>query len=235
MDKQDLINAASEFIEHSAYNLISGDTAISPAVVGLKLYDAPLFAFGRADDTYFERLKRPEAIGEHFLLPAQWLPQAKTVVSFFLPYTQEVKKANREDMSWPAEHWLHGRYEGQICLAKLLAYLQEFLRNAGYQAVAPALDERFRADDTQNFTSNWSERHVAFVCGLGTFGLSRGLITKAGIAGRIGSIVTDLELPADTRAYSGLYEYCSMCGACVRNCPVHAISVENGKRRAPRF
>jgi len=77
--------------------------------------------------------------------------------------------------------------------------------------------------------SNWSERHVAFVCGLGTFGLSKGLITKSGIAGRFGSILTELYLPPNNREYENIYEYCSMCGICVKNCPANAISIENGK------
>ena len=83
------------------------------------------------------------------------------------------------------------------------------------------------------FTSNWSERHIAFVCGLGTFGLSRGLITKAGIAGRFASLVTDLEFEPVLREYDGLYDYCTNCGACIRRCPVNAISFEKGKAHEP--
>jgi epoxyqueuosine reductase QueG len=67
------------------------------------------------------------------------------------------------------------------------------------------------------------------VCGLGTFGLSKGLITSKGIAGRFGSIITSLYLPPNKREYEEIYEYCSMCGACVKKCPVNAISIEKGK------
>jgi len=49
------------------------------------------------------------------------------------------------------------------------------------------------------------------------------------VAGRFGSIVTELSLPPDSREYEDIYEYCSMCGKCVKNCPVNAISLENGK------
>ena len=102
----------------------------------------------------------------------------------------------------------------------------------------PALDERFWAKAGFNegspysevsFTSNWSERHVAFVCGLGTFGLSKGIITSKGVAGRFGSIITELYLSPQKREYENIYEYCSMCGACIKKCPVNAISIENGK------
>ncbi|MDR3354992.1 MAG: 4Fe-4S binding protein, partial [Synergistaceae bacterium] len=111
------------------------------------------------------------------------------------------------------------------------------LERAGYPSLAPILDSRFvsvrRPDPKKlpgrSFTSVWSERHVAYACGLGTFGLSKGLITKTGIAGRFGSVVTTLELAPTMREYDGVYEYCVMCGACVRRCPAKAITIENGK------
>lgn len=39
------------------------------------------------------------------------------------------------------------------------------------------------------------------VCGLGIFGLSKGLITSKGIAGRFGSIVTELQIIPNEREY----------------------------------
>jgi len=83
-----------------------------------------------------------------------------------------------------------------------------------------------------SYTSTWSERHAAFVCGLGTFGLSRGLITIRGMAGRFGSIISELYLPADERQYEEVSEFCSMCGQCVKRCPVGAISIEEGKNHS---
>lgn len=238
MNKQDLIKSAVSFIENSEDNYITEAKAISKNVVGIKIFAEPIFAFGSADDEYFKLLKEPQAIGKHFLLPKEWLSQSKTVISFFLPFSEAVKKGNRRDMLWPSEEWLHGRIEGQTILNKLCMHLKSELINAGYNSIIPSLDERFWSKTgfdkdslhpKVSFTSNWSERHVAFVCGLGTFGLSKGLITRKGIAGRFGSIVTELYCSPDARAYEGTYDYCSMCGACARNCPVNAISIENGK------
>jgi epoxyqueuosine reductase QueG len=70
---------------------------------------------------------------------------------------------------------------------------------------------------------------------LGTFGLSKGLITRKGTAGRFGSILTDLFLTPDTREYKDVYEYCNMCGICAKKCPSSAISVENGKDCLPCY
>jgi len=244
MNKKDLIKIASSFVENSNDNIISRDIAISDTVIGMKIFESPIFAFGGADDEYFKLLKDPSVIGEHFCLPEEWLPKAKTVMSFFLPFTDVIKKGNKRDMSWPSEEWLHGRIEGQALLNKLCQYLKSELINRGHNSIVPSLDKRFWANTGFNknhpnycndsksnlsFTSNWSERHVAFVSGLGTFGLSKGLITTKGISGRFGSIITELYLPTDKRKYKDIYEYCSMCGACVKNCPVNAISLDKGK------
>jgi epoxyqueuosine reductase QueG len=238
MDKQDIIKAAAYFVESSKDNYISEQIAISEKVVRMKIFEEPVFAFGSSEDEYFNLLKAPSAIGRHFLLPKEWLPTSKTVISFFLPFSEAVRKGNGSDMLWPSEEWLHGRIEGQILVNNLCSYLKSELTNAGYDCVVPTLDERFwsisKPDSASrypgtSFSSNWSERHVAFVCGLGTFGLSKGLITKKGISGRIGSVITDLILSPSKREYNYTYEYCSLCGKCVKNCPVNAISMEKGK------
>lgn len=242
MKRQAIIEAACSFIRHSEDNHISEFAAISPNVMGMKLYEEPIFAFGSADDEYFELFKDPAIIGKHFLSPKEWLLQAKTVISFFLPFSEAVKAGNRKDWSQPSEEWLHGRIEGQALLDKLCLHLNVKIIQAGYRSIVPHLDERHwtntacsddAAHPERSFSSNWSERHVAFVCGLGTFGLSKGLITRKGICGRIGSLVTDLPVRPNQRAYSDIYEYCNKCGACVNNCPVMAISIENGKDHIP--
>jgi epoxyqueuosine reductase len=237
MEKQELIKSAEYYLEHSQDNYISEEIAISKNVIGVKIFDAPIFAFGASDDEYFTLLKQPAAIGEHFMLPAEWLPEAKTVISVFLPFSEEVRKGNRRNMTWPSDEWLHARIEGQMLLNKLCIHLKSELSNAGYKSIIPSMDERFWSNTDgpgreEKFTSNWSERHAAFVCGHGTFGLSKGLITQKGIAGRFGSIITDLFLPPDVRDYRDIYEYCSMCGRCAKNCPVNAISKETGKNHA---
>lgn len=238
MDRKDITESAVSFVRNSEHNHISEKNSISANTAGMKIYDDPIFAFGSSDDAYFERLKNPNAIGEHFLLPRQWLPDAKTVISFFLPFSREVKEGNRKDLLWPSEEWLHGRYEGQAMLGKLCLHLKSELERAGYPSVVPSQEADFWCTDgflsktahgTLSFTSNWSERHVAFICGLGTFGLSKGLITDKGVCGRFGSIVTELSLPPDRREYTELYENCILCGKCARNCPAGAISLETGK------
>ena len=183
----------------------------------MKIYEDPIFAFASATDEGFLKLKDPVAIGEHFKLPEQWLPEAKTVVSFFLPFSEVIKESNAIDLSWPSDEWLHGRIEGQAFLNQLMQYIKGELIQSGYESVVPTMEQGFWTQSIAqdgslhpevSFTSNWSERHVAFVCGLGTFGLSKGLITPKGICGRFGSVVTSLSLEPDPKEYERVYEYC---------------------------
>jgi len=234
MNKNEIIAAAVGFIAQSPDNHISKDVAVCPTCVGLKMFEAPILGFGRADDVLYEKYKAAGVIGAHFLTPTEWLPRAKTVISYFLPFTEQVKQANARDCRWPADEWLHARYEGQLLSMALAAHLQKLLSEAGYETIVPGLDKRYKVGtEADKFTSNWSERHVAFACGLGTFGLSDGLITKQGVCGRFGSILTEVELEADVREYENIHAYCIRCGSCMARCPAQAIHLTEGKRDAP--
>lgn len=205
------------------------------------MFDEPLVGIGSAEDALFDKYKEPGVIGPWFLKPTEWLEGAKTVVSIFFPFTQEVKESNRKCSELPSTEWLYGRIEGQAFITSFITALSKRFTEAGIRNVVPLVDERFAQVNAGNhfqeydcvtektYGSNWSERHAAFVCGLGTFGLSKGIITEKGMAGRFASIIIEENVLADERPYTEIYEYCTMCGACVRRCPVKAISIEEGK------
>ncbi len=206
-------------------------------------YEEPLIRIGRADDPLWEEFKRPGAIGQLYRTPREWLPEAKTVISVFGPWADEVVTTNAADPVYPSDAWIDAYHNGGALIKQVSVTLAEWLNEAGYAAMAPAMSKEFRfvyEDGSQPdipagiaYASNWSERHAAFVCGQGTFGLSRGVITERGMAGRFCSVVTDLELEPDARPYSGLYDYCIMCGKCAENCPPKAIRMESGKDHPP--
>ena len=196
MNKDDVIKLAEQFVYESHDNYITEEIALSPKCVGMKICEAPIFAFGLANDEIYTKYKSFDVIGSHFLSPTEWLPTAKTVITFFLPYANIVKNANSIDCNWPADEWLHGRYEGQQLLNQLLEHLVSSISESGFKSIAPSIDQRYKtgnAEENIKYTSNWSERHIAFACGLGTFGLSKGIITKRGMSGRFGSILTELD------------------------------------------
>lgn len=243
LTQEALTQAAEAFLKDPGRNQVTAEEAISAEAAGLPLWDMPLFGISSARDPLYEELKKPEVIGPWFLPPEAWLPEARSVLSFFLPFSQPVRQSNRADARLPSAEWLHGRYEGQALLFGLCRHLAAALEADGWKAVVPSLDPRFATVETPGThpafppdaadTSNWSERHAAYISGLGTFGLSKGLITQRGICGRFGSLVTDAPFPVTPRPYTGLYDYCTRCGACVRRCPVEAISLERGKLHPP--
>ncbi len=231
-----LLSEIMELVPNSPMNYISKDLALSEELAGQRLFEEPIYAVASAEDPMFLKLKN-EVIGEHFRLPTEWNEKAQSVISFFLPFRQEIIKSNKE-VGDPSLLWLHGRIEGQEFVRTMAEYVVDFFEKQGLQSIYPIQTSDFfavREDPVLGFSSNWSERHVAFVCGLGTFGLSKGIITKKGMAGRLCSIVTEAKLPTSTRYYTEVYENCSMCGACIKRCPAQAISLEEGKKHSPCY
>ena len=237
MNKIDFEKAFKEYFANAPGNYVKKEIALRPELEGMRIFDEPLAGYASASDPYFTEAKKPDVIGPHFMTPLEWLGGAETVISVFFPLTEQIRAANRRDMSWPADEWLHGRIEGQAFQNSVCGFLEDYFKKEGFAAIAPLTDPRFGkkgstvTDKTEQgfYTSNWSERHAAFAAGLGTFGLSKGLITRKGVAGRYISIITTVFFEPDKRPYSGIYDYCSFCYACVRNCPAKAISKEKGK------
>ena len=216
----------------------AGNLVDIPGSGNVRIYDTPLVGFADANDKLFEQYKQPEIIGNHYFTPTEWLTSAKTVISFFLPFTVEVRSSNRIDKTDPSQEWLYGRIEGQAFITEFMTGLQQLLKEKGIDSCVPSQDERFGIRFEMTSTngiadfhadSRWSERHAAYACGLGTFGLSRGLISEKGIAGRYASILVSERWQATERGYTGIDDYCIKCGVCAKNCPAQAISLENGK------
>ncbi len=222
-------------------NVLSAEGDILPEHVGTAMFDLPLIGVGSASDPLFDVFKRPGVIGPWHWSPREWLPEARTVISFFFPMTEVVRKSNRESVRIASQLWAYDRIEGQAFIDRFMDAVAAWFREQGYEACIPCADPRWQGlyggrgirgyseicEDT--FGSRWSERHAAYLCGLGTFGLSKGLITARGMAGRFGSVVVSAECSPDPRPYTGIYDYCIRCGACVRRCPAGAIDPETGK------
>jgi len=204
---------------------------------GTRIFDAPLVGFARGDDLVFQRFKT--VVTDFHMMPAEALavgtgrtiePSQVSVVSWILPITSRTRAANRDNTRYPALRWAHTRAYGDAVHVAVRERLIEVLTAAGYRAVAPTTLSTFKTQDLANGpASAWSERHVAFAAGLGTFGLSDGLITARGVAHRVGSIVTDLPLMPTPRPFDTHTAYCLHlsgyeCGECIDRCPAGAIT-----------
>lgn len=196
-------------------------------LVGCAAGDDPLFAQFRADIT-------PD-----YLLPQDWMAKTGTeaapgelrVVSWALPQTAETKAAQRKETVHPAKCWSANRAFGQAFQNRMAGRLVEWLTGQGIPAICPAIHPDFHTLTSPRFgfASNWSERHTAYTCGLGTFGLCDGLITARGKAVRLGSVIVKAPLDTTPRPYDHYRAYCLYdqgCQACIQRCPAGAITPE---------
>jgi epoxyqueuosine reductase QueG len=245
MNNQNIIELVKNFWLESPKNKMTNEYGFAPeSAIGMPMYGEPIIGFADATDPYFERLKKPEAIGEHHNTPAEWLPESKSIVSYFFPWSEDIKESNRKDAVHCSLEWTEARIEGEAFLVAVGEFLKAEIEKEGETSLIPSIDKRYgsglyeldgKEEAHAKYRSNWSERHAAYACGLGTFGLHKGLLTSVGAAGRCGSIITTLKLEPTKRPYQGLYDYCTMCGDCVKNCPPEAISIKEGKNHEPCF
>ena len=92
---------------------MQAEYALRSDIVGTPLFDAPLVGCASADDSLFEQIKASDTVlGDTFRLPGDWLPGAKSVISIFYPFSEQVRKSNYGDLEVPSAEWLHGRIEG---------------------------------------------------------------------------------------------------------------------------
>lgn len=239
MDLQALQKNLSDLVLNSPHNAIQASYALRDEIVGTPLFDAPLVGCASADDPLFTRIKADDKIlGDTFKLPNDWLPSAKSVVSIYYPFSERMRKSNWDNLGVPSDEWLHGRIEGHEFIHETDRIVEGWLRDEGFETCIPALEPSLQVNKREPedaigrpmFHSSWSERHVAFVAGLGTFGLSAHLITRVGKAGRFSSIITNAEIEPTPRPYGDdPYAYCTLCGACTKRCPVDALTIEHGK------
>ena len=203
-------------------------------------FDPPLVGVASGADELFSYIKND--IGRDFYWsPAEAFsaayqnetvkPSELTVISWILPQTEHTRKAHRKTKQLPSIEWSKARHYGEKVNEALRRYLVELFTGAGIQACAPVMLDGWsrHLSPKYGFASSWSERHTAHVCGLGTFGISDGLITPKGKAIRVGSVIVRQVFEAPPRTYNKHNEWClyqatGKCLVCARRCPAGAIS-----------
>ena len=187
----------------------------------LTAYRDPLVGFVAADDPRFASLSEWTAYPH--LMPDDLLPGARSVVCFFLPFAPEISHANAQGKENVAREWAVAYQETNALIAKITSRLIESLSKHDIQAAAEPATGNF---DESALRSHWSHKSIAVLSGIGSFGLHLLVITDAGCAGRIGSIVIDAELPVEKLEQKERCEYFKFgtCTDCVDGCPVNAIS-----------
>lgn len=185
-------------------------------------YRKPLIGFASAHDPLFKQMK--EIIGPHHLHPTELLPNAETVIAFFLPFAKTIITANRKGPE-VAREWAVAYIETNKLIETISSELKNELAALGINVVTQPATHNF---NEQDLTARWSNKSMAYVAGLGTFGINHLLITRAGCAGRFGSTVISAKITASPRPSieNCLYIRESKCQFCVKNCPTGALSIE---------
>lgn len=214
--REKITNYIKSYIhEADAFGLIPG------------IWREPLVTFGNADSEAWNDLR--QLVHPDHDLPGEVLPGAKTVIAYFLPFSKEVGNSNRKGRLSSME-WAKAYEKTNAAIVELNAKLIAFLSEEGYRG---AVSKEMGSYDPNILKSKWSQRHLAYYCGLGTFGINNMLITSAGCCGRIGTVVSDVEVVHDQVIAE---EYClrkrdGSCGACIRRCPSGALTQEGYDRQ----
>ena len=205
------------------------------------IFDEPLVQFADGDDLIFAEYKTiiapihltpREALAEACNKSPGDIPARLSVISWVLPITSKIRESNRRRKLTPSRFWAYARWYGEQFIDAMREHVVKVLTEMGYLAVAPVLQPYFKKWEytkEKGYYSNWSERHIAYAAGLGTFSLSDGFITQRGIAHRCGSVVTNLVLQPSPRTSQSPYSNClfyvnGKCQVCIVRCPAKAIT-----------
>lgn len=237
-DIEQLINEVYDSLEKNNFATLGKRSA--------PMWDRPLIGFAAGDDPYFDFLK--EHIGPFHWNPAEAFQlkypgsvskEKLSVVSMVFPQTMETKQAQSKEKKCPAKEWIVSRGEWEPLMKEFSGKLVERLEKMGVRSVSIDLLPEFSTARSEKLgiASKWSHRHAAYLAGLGTFGLSEGLITEKGKAVRITSLILETPLTPSERPYSTHQEWClyfqdGSCGVCMKRCPAGAITAEGHDKDA---
>ena len=228
-------------------NVIKEYVATSPINRLMDFDDAPIWgepmvAFAEGDDPIFHEFKTiidefhltPREVLEKHIEAKLWNYDKKelehvSVISYVLPIPLETRDVERDSPYGGTRRINHLRWRGEVFWRSLEHYVASLLEIMGYHALAPGRSpffERKELDDGARV--NWSERHIAYASGLGTFGLNGLLITSKGCAHFLESVVCDLPLTPTPRTYDNHVANCPFfqdgsCRTCMERCPPGAI------------
>lgn len=201
------------------------------------IWKTPLVGFSSGADELYKLYK--EDIGDFYQTPIEVFraafpeesvsPEDLSVICWALPQSDYTREQNRLQKEVPSLPWAYSRFFGDELNKSLCRYLLEELSQRGIHAASPYLNNpnwQKLISEKYGESGTWSERHAAYISGLGTFSLTDAVITSAGISVRFGSLIAKLPLDATRRPYTKYNEYCLQCGACIKRCPAHALSMD---------
>lgn len=153
----------------------------------IPIWGPPIMASAPADDR-FHRL--PQIAAADHALPRDLLNGARTVLAWFIPFKPYIQKDNTGGKR-PSLNWGRAYVATNDMIGRTGRALQALIENAGAKAALTPATHNF---DKERLVSRWSHKHLGHLIGLGRYGTNCQLITPSGCSGRLGSLVTDLNL-----------------------------------------
>lgn len=189
-------------------------------------WNEPIIGFADAKNPLFLQLKR--IINENHKLPTELLNQAKTVISYFIPFNQKVVSSNYNGKN-ASKEWAIAYIETNKLITNLNTFLAEILKKENFDSIQIPPTHNF---DKGSLISYWSHKHIAYIAGLGNFGLHKMLITEKGCCGRLGSIITSVSIePTITKQKEYcLYFHNKSCKKCIDNCFYNILTFDSFDR-----
>ncbi|MCU0560824.1 MAG: hypothetical protein MUD16_11625 [Desulfobacterales bacterium] len=187
----------------------------------------PLLAAAPAD-ARFDQLPRMAA-NDHWR-PRDLLPTANSVIVFFLPFRKELVRANQPGER-PCREWGESYVQTNELIEQVGRALGKVLAAHGFRCGLTPATHNF---NEETLTARWSHKHLGHLVNLGRFGVHRMLITPAGCAGRLGSLVTEADMgdhPLVAAREACLLKAGKACGLCREACPVGALTPAGFDRR----
>ena len=182
------------------------------------LFRPPLVAYSSAHDKRYTRLK--EIIGDWHLSPFQLLPDAESIISYFVPFTRDVvyEPMSTKDGSplWAEAYEIINGYFNHIN-----EMLSIYITSRGYSLKSIPATHTY---DPKDMKCMWSHRSAAAISGMGVFGKNRLLITSKGSGGRFCTVLTSAPLTPGSSSFSVNCD--DSCGLCHKICPVNALTLE---------
>lgn len=205
------------------------------------IFDTPLLGVAAGNDPIFNRYQK--LVGPRHKMPLEmWTDGGQSepaggaadlrVLVIIFPYTDHIRQVAKKEVEVPAETYALARNWATGFMAGVQLKTVEWLKKQGYEAQAAVKTEVHTVLpvlEQNTLYSTWSERHMAFAAGLGSFSLHEAFISEAGCNIRLASVTTTAPLRVTSRTSEEPYHNClhytkNTCGKCIERCPAGAIT-----------
>lgn len=244
-----MTNALLETVLQNSLRAEPANSILAPEGVD-RIFETVFMGVAQGDDHIFHRFK--EVVGPLHYLPADMWARAAgpetaglparnlRIVSLVFPFSNAIRKLYKKGALLPPLQYSLARNYANRIIPRVISGGIDYLKAHAFAATPIAKVSNMQTDVKNGITrtySVWSERHIAFAAGLGTFSLHEALITEAGCNVRLGSFLTDAPLAVTARPDDEPYSHClfyakGTCKQCIANCPAGALSIKGHDKTA---